>query len=183
MNPPTAVRRDTSNRPSRRLALTPRWRKLLLTVHVAVSVGWLGAAYVMLILGVVATHSAPELRHDRYVLLHVFDQAAMIPMSLAALGTGLVVSVGTPWGLLRFRWVVVKLVTTVAGMIFAGLYVSRMAVHAADVTATDAYADLTAVDWQIRLGAVVMVAMLMVNTTLSVFKPWGRTRRGQLSRR
>jgi hypothetical protein len=148
---------------------------------VVVSVGWLGAAYLMLVLGIVATGSAPALRHDRYALLHVFDQAAMIPMSLAALVTGLVVAVGTQWGLLRFYWVTVKLVTTVAGMVFAGLYVSRMAIRAAALTATNTHADLFPVDLQIRIGAIVMVTMLTVNTTLSVFKPWGRTRRGRAS--
>ena len=151
-------------------------------MHVVVSVGWLGAAYVMLVLGFVATRSVPELRHDRYGLLHVFDQAAMIPMSLAALVTGLIVAVGTPWGLLRFYWVTVKLVTTVAGMVFAGLYVSRMAIRAAALTATNTHADISSVDLQIHIGAIVMVTMLTVNTTLSVFKPWGRTRRGQTSR-
>lgn len=166
---------------SRQFALPPRWRKLLLTVHVAVSVGWLGAAYLMLVLGIVATHSSPQQRHDRYELLHIFDQTAMIPMSLATLITGVVISVGTQWGLLRFYWVMTKLMTTVAGMIFAGLYVSRMAVHAAELTASNIHANLSAVDWQIRIGAIIMVTMLTVNTTLSIFKPWGRTSRGRIA--
>lgn len=103
------VNTDTSA--TRRSArLSPRARKIWLTAHVATSVGWLGSAYTMLVLGLAALRSADlEFRITVYEIMHLFDRAVNIPLFLGALITGLVVSLRTKWGLFRHWWVSVKL--------------------------------------------------------------------------
>jgi hypothetical protein len=41
----------------------------------------------------------------------------IVPLSLAALLTGVVQSLGTPWGLFRHRWIVAKLALTVVATV------------------------------------------------------------------
>jgi hypothetical protein len=168
------------SRPARRgrRQLSPRWRKVMLTLHVAVSVGWLGSAYGMVVLGLVAwSNTDPLVRWGAYVALHDSDRLIMIPGSLAALATGLIVSLFTPWGLVKHFWVLTKLTLTVSAMIFAALYVSQKATRAMQLTGHGAHVSVGSLGGQVVLGSVVMVLILAANTALSVFKPWGRTRR------
>lgn len=160
-------------------AMSRRFRKAVLVAHVAVSVGWLGAASLMAMLGVLAARSSVETRPAVYEMLHMLDLAAMIPFSLGAVGTGLVLSIGTTWGLLRFYWVVAKMIVTLAIMLFAALHVSRMAVLAGVLISRDTHTDLTAVNLQIHVGALLVTAALLFNTALSIVKPWGRTPLGK----
>ncbi len=172
----------TVSRPARRSRrlLSPRWRKVMLTLHVAVSVGWLGSAYGMVVLGLVAWgNSDPLIRYGAYVALHDSDRLIMIPGSLAALATGLIVSLFTQWGLVKHFWVLTKLTLTVSAMVFAALYVSQKATQAMALTDHGAQVSVGSLGWQVVLGSVVMVVILATNTTLSVFKPWGRTRWGR----
>ncbi|MGH3624639.1 MAG: hypothetical protein ACRDQ5_23105 [Sciscionella sp.] len=159
--------------------LNPRWRKVALIAHVAVSVGWLGAAYGMAVLGLAASGAEAAFRHASYELVHASDQFVMIPLSLASLITGLIVSLGTQWGLAKHYWVLAKLLGTVAAMLFAALYVSQQVKLAVSMTANDPGVDISSVGWRIVLGSAAMGLVLLTNTTLSVVKPWGRTARGR----
>jgi hypothetical protein len=159
--------------------LSPRWRRIALIAHVVVSVGWLGAAYFMIVLALAATYSATDAQHASFELLRrASDTYVMIPLSLLALGTGLVVSLGTKWGLARYYWVLTKLIATVVVMVFAALYVSQQVDLAASMAAVPG-SDVVAVGWRIVLGSVGMCLVLLGNTILSVVKPWGRTARGR----
>jgi hypothetical protein len=150
---------------------------MALTLHVAVSVGWLGGAFTMIVLGVGAMRTGdPALRHAAYVAAHLGDRAVMIPASLLALLTGLLSSLGTPWGLIRHYWVLTKLVLTIGVMLFGAFYLSQWVKQAVAVPAGTAPGIL---GWQIVLSGVATFSVLFINTILSVFKSWGRTRRGR----
>ena len=87
-------------RPSRRLS--PRWRKAIVAAHLLVGVGWLGVTAGKLVLELVtATTADPSVARSGYAFMAAFDRAVFPPMALATLITGIVLSVGTAWGLFR----------------------------------------------------------------------------------
>jgi len=93
----------------------PPVRKLWLTVHVSVSVGWLGAVAAFLALAVAALRSGdPDLVRGAYLAMDVTGWWVLVPLSIACLLTGVVQSLGTHWGLLRHYWVLATLVINVA---------------------------------------------------------------------
>ena len=96
------------------MTMTPRLRKFALTAHVTSSVGWLGsvAAFLSLAVAGVTRQDAPMVRAV-YLAMDLVTWSVIVPLSLASLVTGLVQSLGTPWGLLRHYWVVFKLLLTV----------------------------------------------------------------------
>lgn len=167
--------RRTSN-VNRVNTLKPLPRKVWLTAHVALSVGWFGGAYAMLVIAIVALTSAgTPLRHDAYELVHVGDTAIMIPGGLGALVTGLVVGLWTRWRVLHHWWVVVKLLLTVGGMAFAYAYLAQNV----ETALLDPRANLADIAPGIVAGSVVMVLVLLTTTLVSITKPWGRTAFGR----
>lgn len=84
------------------MTMSPRLRKISLVAHVTVSVGWLGAVASFLALAVagLVCEDARTVR-SAYVAMELTSWVVIVPLSLAAVLTGLVQSLGTTWGLLR----------------------------------------------------------------------------------
>src|SRR5260370_978763 len=102
--------------------MTPALRKLTITGHVTFSVGWLGAVAAFLVLSIVglSSHDAEVVR-GAYLSMDLISRFVIIPMCFAALATGLLQALGTPWGLFRYYWIVMKfglaIFTTIALLI------------------------------------------------------------------
>jgi hypothetical protein len=153
------------------MQLTPRWRKAVLTLHVITSVGWLGADLVLLTLSVAGlTGYRPEIV---YPALGFVGLALFVPLSGLVWLIGVFNAWSTPWGLLRHRWVVVKLIITTA-MLVAVFFALRPGLETA-------LAQGAALTQRERIGLlfppVVSTSLLVFATVLSTYKPWGRTRR------
>jgi hypothetical protein len=103
----------------------------------------------------------------------------IVPLSLAALLTGLVQSLGTTWGLFRHYWIATKLLLTVLATIILLVHtqpIDRVAAVAAQTTL--AIGDLRQLRIQLVGDACAALFVLLVTTTLSVYKPWGMTSYG-----
>ena len=159
------------------MMMTAGARKLALTTHITSSVGWLGsvAAFLALAIAGISSHDSQIVR-AAYLAMHLTTWFVIVPLSLASLLTGLVDSFGTPWGLFRHYWVVTKLLLTVLATIILLVH-TRPIDRVAEVAAR---MDLVASDlWQLRLqlvgDAAAALFVLVVTTTLSVYKPWRMT--------
>ena len=155
-------------------------RKAALVTHVVTSVGWLGAVAAFLALAVAAlrTQDAGTVR-ALYVAMEVMGSAALVPLSLASLATGLLQSLGTTWGLLRHWWVIVKLSLSVIATAVLLLYTGTLRTlgdAAASPTLTDDQLVLPSTSPVLHSGAAIVV--LLVAAALSVYKPKGLTRYG-----
>jgi hypothetical protein len=161
--------------------MTARSRKLALIAHVVASVGWLGAVAAFLALAIVGFVSLADPRvRSAYIAMEVLGWYVIVPLSLASLGTGVIQSLGTEWGLFRYYWVVIKLILNVLASLVLFLHmkpISEMANAAGrGPLGPD---DLHGVRIQLIVDAVAAIAVLVVATTLSVLKPRGKTRYGR----
>ena len=96
------------------MAMTPSLRKFALTMHVTSSVGWLGAVGAFLALAIAGLGSQDlQIVRAAYLAMHLITWFVIVPLSLAALSTGIVQSLGTTWGLFDHYWVGTKLLLTV----------------------------------------------------------------------
>lgn len=152
-------------------------RKVWLTLHIGIGVGWLGVSLAMLVLSIVgATTDRHEMRHGAYVLMDTFNIALAIPSVFLAIITGVVVSLGTPWGLIKHRWVLAKLVIALSLPVlatFEGPWIDELMARSEDPAAEPGGTGM------LLVGAMALfLALLWTATILSVFKPGGRTRWG-----
>ena len=109
------------------MRFAPALRKLTFTTHVTTSVGWIGAALVFLALAAIGLISEDERTvRGAYLVMAPAAWLVLVPLAHASLLSGIALSVGTPWGLFRHYWVVLKLVitafSTVVLMIYLGTF-------------------------------------------------------------
>jgi hypothetical protein len=162
------------------MMMTPEVRKLGLTAHVSSSLGWFGSVVAFLALAISGlTSSETQIVRAAYLAMDMIGWFVIVPLSLASLLTGLVQSLGTPWGLFRHYWVVVKLLITVFATLLLLLHMQPVG-HLAGVVAarTLESGELAGLRVQLIADAGAALFALLAAATLSVYKPRGRTRYG-----
>ena len=156
------------------MTIPPRLRKLVLTAHVASSVGWLGAVVAYLGLAVAAlTSQDTETVRAAWIAMEVTGWFVIVPLAFASLLIGLVQALGTPWGLFRHYWVLAKLLLTVFATAILLLHMPTVS-HVAGVAAETDGADRDGLRGEL-LHAGGGLLVLLVTTALSVYKPRGMT--------
>jgi hypothetical protein len=165
------------------MALTPGLRKLAVTAHVMSSVGWFGAvaAFLALAIAGVSFDDVDTVRGS-FVAMNLIGEFVIVPLGIAALGTGLLVSLPTQWGLLRYYWVTVKLVLTIGATILLLVHQFTAVATAARRVVLAPAGTRPAVEQlgnQLIVDSGLALAVLTVTTVLSIYKPWGRTRHGR----
>lgn len=154
-------------------------RKLVLSVHLAVSVGWLGAvgAYMALDVAAATSEDVRTLR-AAYLTMERIVGYVIVPLAFATLLTGVVVSLGSRWGLFRHYWVVISLVLTILAtvvLVVETRTIGALAEAAADpATSDDRLRGLGSTLVHSVGGGAVLLAILVLN----VYKPQGLTRYG-----
>jgi hypothetical protein len=153
-------------------------RRALLVLHVVVSVGWLGLTLGLLVLGITgAATGSPETAAAVYRSMKIFGDWLVVPISLLSLTTGLVLSLGTPWGLARHHWVHVKFWLTLAAT-GASIFALRATIDAA-ATAVSRGSGTAATAPSLVAAPSVALTLYVFMTAISVLKPWGLTTRGR----
>ena len=153
----------------------PSIRKLTLTLHVAVSVGWIGA------LSVFFAHALVGVLSDNEAVVRATSLAmgltawlVIMPLSIAALVTGLVQAVGTAWGVLRHYWVLFKLVLTAIATAVLLLKMQPIS-HLADAAAQADFSsgDLVGLRTSLTIHAAGGLMVLLAALGLAIYKPAG----------
>ncbi|TJZ50224.1 DUF2269 domain-containing protein [Streptomyces piniterrae] len=150
-------------------------RRATLVLHVAVSVGWLGLTLGLLTLGITGyTTGSPEMAAVAYRAMKIFGDWLVIPVALVSLLSGLVLSLGTSWGLARHRWVYTKFWLTLVTVLLSVFSLRPGIDHLAD----EAAAGTPTPDISLVVAPSVATATYLFITAISVLKPWGLTKRG-----
>ena len=157
--------------------MKPGLRKFALTAHVTASVGWLGAVTGFLALAIAGLTSQDAQRvRAAYVAMDLIAWFVILPFCFASLLTGLVQSLGTTWGLIRHYWVLIKLLISAFATVVLLMHMQPIGRVAAVAAVTPlAGPDLRGLRIQIMADAGAAVLLLIVATTLGVYKPRGLT--------
>ncbi|MEU8891651.1 2Fe-2S iron-sulfur cluster-binding protein [Streptomyces sp. NPDC048442] len=182
----TKERRPRRTRRQRRadrgeFRLGPRGRRLTLALHITSSVGWMGLSMSMATLALIGHLTTdPGIAEGAYFAMYIFDETTVSLISLVCGVTGVLLGHGTPWGLLRHRWVLTKWVLSLAVAVFAWVYTHPLVLVAAEKAAASKGGVYRPSEEGALLAWTVppVFGVLVFLGFLSVYKPWGRTRRG-----
>jgi hypothetical protein len=154
----------------------PVLRKTVLVTHVLASVGWFGAVAAFLALAVVGLGSDDaRLVSGVYVAAQLITWWVILPLAIVSFLSGILQGAGTQWGLIRYWWVLIKLVLTSGALAFLIVHM-RVVDTAADHLGWGAMAGMDAVRSQLVVDSAAALGVLVITTLLSVVKPPGRTR-------
>jgi hypothetical protein len=156
------------------MTMSPGPRKFALTVHIASSVGWSGA--VIAFIGLTAfglSSQDAQVARIVYLAAEPITWLAIVPLAVASLLTGIVQSLGTPWGLFRHYWVLFKLVLTVLATIVLLMYTQTVSYFAVLAAETGDVQPGGLRNYLFHSSAALLV--LLVTTALSVYKPRAMT--------
>ncbi|MFD5337065.1 DUF2269 domain-containing protein [Streptomyces hawaiiensis] len=146
-------------------------------MHVTSAAGWLGLTLGLLALGITATTTGSAVTVEASVrAMKLFADWLLLPVAFLTLLSGLLLSLGTVWGLARYRWVYTKFWLTLA-TVTATVFALRPGVNSA-VAAVAAGGPLPDAG-DVLFGPVVSLSAYLFMTAISVLKPWGTTRRGK----
>jgi hypothetical protein len=169
---------DTRPDAARPWRLRPQTRKSLLVVHIASAGAWLGIDVVMGVIVFTALLGTNAKRALCYQALELFASWPLAVTGLVCLASGIVLGLGTPYGLVRYWWVAIKLVITIAFVALVPIALRPEVLEkaeqgrqfAAGLPATLAVGNLI-------YPPIVSPAGLVIAMILAVFKPWGLIRR------
>jgi hypothetical protein len=161
------------------MLMSPGLRKFALAVHLTLSVGWVGAvaAYMGLDVTTATSEDVAALR-AAYLGMETIATFVIVPLALSAFVTGLIMSLGTKWGLFRHYWVVISLVlTTIAAVVLLleMREISSLADMAADPTTSPDELRAMPSTLAHSIGGTAVLLMVLV---LNIYKPQGLTRYG-----
>ena len=170
--------RNAGPRDPRPWRLGPRTRKSLLVVHIASVGAWIGIDVVMGVVIFTALRGDDATRALCYQALELFAGWPLVIVGLVCLASGVVLGLGTPYGLVRYWWVAIKLAISIAFIALVPVAlrpeVLEMAEQgrrfAAGIPAALAVGDLI-------YPPIVSPSALLLAMVLAVFKPWGPIRR------
>jgi hypothetical protein len=150
-------------------------RTFTFTAHITSSVGWLGAVIAFLALAVIGLTSPDEATvRGAYLVMAPAAWLVLVPLAHASLLSGIAISLGTPWGLFRHYWVVLKLLitafSTVILMIYLGTFRQMAGVAADPVVELGLVRNPSPV-----VHAILALTLLLIATLLGIYKPFGMT--------
>ncbi len=132
-----------------------------------------------------------------YLSMELIGLFVIVPLSFAALLTGLVLALGTQWGLFRHYWILVKFLLTVGAIVVLLVHTNSMRETASivsDVTetlsglrthfgASNAGGPFGNLQLQLLVACAAGLLVLLVNTTLGLYKARGLTSYGRRKQR
>jgi hypothetical protein len=157
------------------MAFAPALHKFTFTTHVTSSVGWVGAVLVFLALATIGVTSQDETTvRGTYLVMAPAAWFVLVPLAHATLFSGIALSLGTPWGLIRHYWVALKLVITAFSTVILLIYMGTFRQMAG--VAGDPVVELGLVRNPSPLvHALLALLLLLAATVLAIYKPFGMT--------
>ena len=159
------------------MPMKPGVRKFALSAHLTFSVGWIGAVLTYVALGVSAVRSSDaDVIRAAWVTMELIGWYVIVPLAVASLVTGVVMALGTKWGLFRHYWVVISFVLTLFCTVVLLLHMPTVSATADVAQAADGAA-LEGLGGDLFHPGLGLVILLVVQV-LNIYKPPGLTRYG-----
>ena len=161
----------------RRVRLSRRQRQAVLVLHIVSAVGWIGVDFALLPLVItgLTTDDGPTAA-AAYRAVAVFVPWTIPALSLLIVSTGVLLGLGTKWGLVRYWWVTVKLVISLilTTLVFVSLLPAVRSLEVTTATTGDEVRAALGDPTVFLYPPAVSSMMLLTAVVLSVTKPWGR---------
>ncbi|MDL2260431.1 hypothetical protein LJB99_06130 [Deltaproteobacteria bacterium OttesenSCG-928-K17] len=158
--------------------LGARGQKILKSVHLILAGMWIGGALglTLMIACLGPAASGGEL-YGYDLAMKFIDDALIIPGAMGCLLSGLLISLFTPWGFFKHRWVAVKWILTVGCILFGTFYLGPQVNGRPPISEALGLAALNDAAYNAAhsrnfFGGLAQFGAIVFMTAISVIKPW-----------
>lgn len=155
-------------------------KKWLLSLHILFAAIMLGTSVTFLILSITAVSTKDSgLVLSCYKAMHVLSETSVRASVIGTIVTGILLSLWTHWGLVKYYWIIAKEVLTLVAVILGpiGMYIWTLQGISllTDVGVEGANQGAYVVNTiSLFIGIGLQIISLIAMYLLSVFKPWGK---------
>ncbi|WP_088010510.1 DUF2269 family protein [Gottfriedia acidiceleris] len=160
-------------------------KNILVSVHVLAVCAWFGGTLSLIILGLYLKN-AQNSEQLIYTLssMHIIDENLLKYPALATLITGILLSIWTQWGLVKYYWVVIKLALTVLtiliGIFLINDWFSYLVNTAEALGASALNEHKFESTWiSIMITGAFNLSCLALMTFITYFKPFGKIKKNK----
>jgi hypothetical protein len=146
--------------------LRARSYRITLLAHILTAVGWFGMAVFVLFAAIVAVTATDATTPEALYRAIELAPWLSVPAGLLAVASGVLLGLGTKWGVFQYWWVLIKIVIAAAVIVTDPLLIARGAHRAVETGQGPPW---------LYGPTVAHAVVLTIATVLSVFKPGSRT--------
>lgn len=157
--------------------MPPKGQRWLKIIHLTLAAIWLSSGFALVLLALFLTPEKGNAIYGTTLAMKFIDDFLIIPAANGCLLTGLIYGIWTHWGFFKHRWVILKWIITLYGIIVGTIWLGPWMNEMAAITGQLGNKALTNADYlsirqqNIFWGAL-QVATLFVALGVSVLKPW-----------
>ncbi len=154
-------------------------RRWLLSAHLLFSAIMFGGAIAFLILSITAANTSDEgVLKACYASMHVLAKTSVRASTIGALVTGILLSVLTHWGLIKYYWIIAKEGLMIISILLGPISMEALTLKAVTLTTAEGLNALsdpsfTVNSGQLWIGIILQILSVGGMFVISVFKPWG----------
>lgn len=161
-------------------------KNILVSIHVIAFCTWFGATLSLILLGFYLKN-AENGNHLIYTLssMHIIDETLLKFPALATLITGILLSLWTQWGLVKYYWVVIKLILTILIILLGIFFINdwfALLINAADQLGIEALKthSFQSTWLSIIITGIFNLFCMTLMTFITYFKPFGKIKKKRL---
>lgn len=160
-------------------------RKGVLVVHIVSAGAWIGIDVVMAVVIFTALLTNNEsTKALSFRALELFAVWPLLTTGLVCLASGIVLGLGTKYGLVRYWWVAIKLALSILLIALVPVALRPEVIEKAEQGRQFAAGETVSLAvGSLIFPPIVSPTLLLIAFVLAVFKPWGLVRKRQTSRR
>lgn len=157
--------------------MSPKAQRWLKIVHILLAALWLASAIILVLVPLVVKPDKGNTIYGVMLTLKFIDDFVIIPAANGCLLTGLIYSIWTHWGFFKHRWILVKWIITlygiIVGTIWLGPWMNAMTATAGEIGSA-ALSDPVFMDHRFMniLWGGIQATTLLFALTISILKPW-----------
>jgi uncharacterized membrane protein len=154
-------------------------QKWLKGLHIFFACIWIGAGFCLILMQMGLNADSGGTLHGIDVSMKFIDDFIIIPGAIGSLITGLIYALFTNWGFFKHRWITVKWVINVGGILFGTFYLGPWLNSLPPISAELGLEALSDPVYMYNKAmnswfGPIQVATLIFAAIISVLKPWKR---------
>ncbi len=146
--------------------------------HVLFTCIWFGSVLSVILVYLFSYRTTePSLLMNNNLIMEKIDYWLIIPASICAYFSGLLMSWKTNWGFFKYKWIIVKLIFGTILILFGMFFLNTWIVHSSETVTADII-EYQLTQKKLGISMIIQAAVIAFLIIISNLKPWGKTANG-----